>query len=87
VAIPIPSVQATYYEVFSLAALDHTLRLLTGSLLVGAVATVLLGVSFGRWVSGQALRPLSDAGGLHGRSAGAAWTPAWIPSTTPTCAC
>jgi two-component system sensor histidine kinase MtrB len=62
VGVPLPAVQATYYEVFSLAELDRTLRVLTGSLAAGAVVTVLLGVALGRWVSGQALRPLADAG-------------------------
>jgi signal transduction histidine kinase len=62
VGVPLPAVQAAYYEVFSLAELDRTLRVLTGSLLAGAAVTVLLGIALGRWVSGQALRPLADAG-------------------------
>ncbi len=62
VGIPLPAVRATYYEVFSLAELDRTFRVLTGSLLAGAAVTVLLGIALGRWVSGQALRPLADAG-------------------------
>jgi two-component system, OmpR family, sensor histidine kinase MtrB len=62
VGVPPPAVQATYYEVFSLAELDRTLRVLTGSLVAGAVVTVLLGVALGRWVSGQALHPLAVAG-------------------------
>ena len=62
VGVPLPAVQASYYEVFSLAELDRTLRVLTGSLAAGAVVTVLLGVALGRWVSGQAVRPLTDAG-------------------------
>jgi two-component system sensor histidine kinase MtrB len=62
VGVPLPAVQATYYEVFSLAELERTLRVLTGSLVAGAVVTVLLGVALGRWVSGQALRPLAVAG-------------------------
>jgi signal transduction histidine kinase len=62
VGVPLPAVQATYYEVFSLAELDRTLRVLTGSLVAGAAVTVLLGVALGRWVSGQALRPLALAG-------------------------
>jgi two-component system, OmpR family, sensor histidine kinase MtrB len=62
VGVPLPAVRASYYEVFSLAELDRTLRVLTGSLLAGAAVTVLLGTTLGRWVSGQALRPLADAG-------------------------
>jgi two-component system, OmpR family, sensor histidine kinase MtrB len=62
VGVPLPAVQATYYEVFSLAELDRTLRVLTGSLVAGAAVTVLLGVAIGRWASGQTLRPLAVAG-------------------------
>jgi signal transduction histidine kinase len=62
VGLPLPAVGVTYYEVFSLDELDRTLRVLTGSLAAGAAVTVLLGVALGRWVSGQALRPLADAG-------------------------
>jgi two-component system, OmpR family, sensor histidine kinase MtrB len=62
VGVPLPAVQSIYYEVFSLAELDRTLRVITGSLVAGTVVTVLLGVALGRWVSGQALRPLADAG-------------------------
>ena len=62
VGVPLPAVGAIYYEVFSLAELDRTLRVLTGSLAAGAAVTVLLGVALGRWMSGQALRPLADAG-------------------------
>jgi two-component system sensor histidine kinase MtrB len=62
VGVPLPAVQATYHEVFSLAELDRTLRVLTGSLAAGAAVTVLLGMALGRWVSGQAVRPLADAG-------------------------
>jgi signal transduction histidine kinase len=62
VGVPLPAVGATYYEVFSLDELDRTLRVLTASLAAGAAVTVLLGVALGRWVSGQALHPLADAG-------------------------
>jgi signal transduction histidine kinase len=62
VGVPLPAVGATYHEVFSLAELDRTLRVLAGSLAAGAAVTVLLGMALGRWVSGQAVRPLADAG-------------------------
>lgn len=60
VGVPLPGVRASYFEVFSLAELDRTLHVLAAALLAGAAVTVLLGVGFGRWVSGQALRPLAD---------------------------
>ncbi|HZD02291.1 MAG TPA: HAMP domain-containing sensor histidine kinase [Actinomycetes bacterium] len=60
VGVPLPQVRATYFEVFSLAELDRTLHVLAGALLAGAAVTVLLGIGFGRWVSGQVLRPLAD---------------------------
>jgi two-component system, OmpR family, sensor histidine kinase MtrB len=62
VGIPLVHVGAHYFEVFSLAELDGTLNTLSRALVAGAAVTVLLGVGFGRWVSGQALRPLTAVG-------------------------
>jgi two-component system, OmpR family, sensor histidine kinase MtrB len=62
VGVPLPAAGAAYFEVFALDELDRTLRVLTGSLAAGAVVTVLLGVGVGRWISGQALRPLAEVG-------------------------
>jgi signal transduction histidine kinase len=59
VGVPIPSVHAVYFEVFSLSDLDHTLRVL-GLTLIGAGAiTTLLGTALGRFASDRSLRPLA----------------------------
>jgi signal transduction histidine kinase len=62
IGVPLPTIRAAYFEVFSLTELDRTLRVLAWALLAGATVTVVLGGLFGRWVSGQALRPLAEAG-------------------------
>ncbi|HEY3844506.1 MAG TPA: HAMP domain-containing sensor histidine kinase [Acidimicrobiales bacterium] len=59
VGVPVPSVHAAYFEVFSLSDLDHTLRVL-GLTLIGAGAiTTLLGTVLGRFASDRSLRPLA----------------------------
>jgi two-component system sensor histidine kinase MtrB len=58
VAVPIPAVDALYFELFSLEELDRTLRILGLSLLGAAAVTTLAGMAVGRWASGRVLRPL-----------------------------
>jgi signal transduction histidine kinase len=58
IAIPIPALNAAYYEIFPLQDLEHTLRLLLFLLGVGALATTLVGVSGGLWLTRRAVRPL-----------------------------
>jgi signal transduction histidine kinase len=59
VGVPIPSVHAAYFEVFTLSDLGHTLRVL-GSTLVGTgVVTTILGIALGRFASRRSLRPLA----------------------------
>jgi signal transduction histidine kinase len=58
VGIPIPAVNAAYFDVFSLAELARTLRVLTLALVGAAIITTLSGAVIGRWASGRALRPL-----------------------------
>ncbi len=60
VGVPIPSVQAAYFEVFDLSDLDHTLRVLGATLLVAGVVTTILGTALGRFASVRSLRPLAD---------------------------
>ena len=67
VGVPVPSVQATYFEVFNLSDLDHTLRILGLTLFVAGIFTTLLGVGLGRFASERSLRPLADVS----RAAGA----------------
>jgi signal transduction histidine kinase len=70
VGIPIPSVQAAYFEVFDLSDLDHTLRVLGLTLTVAGVVTTLLGIGLGRFASDRALRPLADVSRAAGAIAG-----------------
>ena len=60
IGLPLPGVQASYFEVFNLDQLDHTLRFL-GLILLGAfVATTMAGALVGRWASTRLLRPVAD---------------------------
>jgi signal transduction histidine kinase len=60
VGLPIPSVSASYFEVFSLDDLSRTLRILALALAGAALLTTVAGASIGRWASGRALRPLAQ---------------------------
>jgi signal transduction histidine kinase len=60
VGVPIPSVQAAYFEVFDLSDLDHTLQVLGVTLFVAGIVTTLLGIALGRFASARSLRPLAD---------------------------
>jgi two-component system, OmpR family, sensor histidine kinase MtrB len=60
VGLPIPSVSASYFEVFSLDDLSRTLRILALALTGAALLTTIAGASIGRWASGRALRPLAQ---------------------------
>jgi two-component system, OmpR family, sensor histidine kinase MtrB len=59
VGVPIPSVHAAYFEVFSLADLGHTLQVLEITLISTGVVTTLLGAALGRFASRRLLRPLA----------------------------
>jgi signal transduction histidine kinase len=61
VGVPIPSVDAQYFEVFALGELDRTVRLLGGTLVAAAALTTLAGAFLGRWASGRVLTPVSEA--------------------------
>jgi signal transduction histidine kinase len=60
VGLPIPSVNASYFEVFSLDELSRTLRILALALAGAALVTTIAGAVIGRWASGRALRPLAQ---------------------------
>jgi signal transduction histidine kinase len=60
VGVPIPSVNATYFEVFSLEDLGHTLRVIGLTLVVTGFVTTMLGLGLGRFASRRSLRPLTD---------------------------
>ena len=70
IGVPIPSVQADYFEVFDLSDLDHTLRVLGLTLVVAGVITTILGTALGRFASTRSLRPLADVSRAAGAIAG-----------------
>ena len=58
VAVPLPSVHADYFEVFSLSEVASTLRTLAAVLGAAALVTVVGGALLGVWASRRTLRPL-----------------------------
>lgn len=59
VGIPIPSVDAAYFEIISLDELESTLAALGVSLVGASLVTTLAGAGLGWWASRRALRPLT----------------------------
>jgi two-component system sensor histidine kinase MtrB len=59
VGVPIPSIHASYFEVFSLSDLGHTLRVLGTTLILAGMVTTVLGTALGRFASRRLLRPLT----------------------------
>jgi signal transduction histidine kinase len=70
VGVPVPSVQADYFDVFDLSDLDHTLRVLALALIVAGVITTMLGIVLGRFASTRSLRPLAVVSRAAGAIAG-----------------
>jgi two-component system sensor histidine kinase MtrB len=62
VGIPMPSVDAAYFEIVSLEQLSDTLSSLGVSLLGAALLTTLAGAALGVWASRRVLRPLAEVG-------------------------
>ena len=60
VGIPLPAVNAQYFELVELDDLASTLESLGFSLLGAAAVTTFAGAALGWWVSRRALRPLAD---------------------------
>src|SRR5438067_112962 len=60
IGLPLPGVSATYFEVFNLDPLDHTLRFLGFALLGAGLATTVAGAAVGRWASTRLLRPVAE---------------------------
>ena len=54
VGVPIPSVHAAYFEVFSLSDLNHTLRVLGLTLIGAGIVTTLIGAALGRFAGDPA---------------------------------
>lgn len=76
VAVPLPDVRATYYELNDLTELSRTLRSLEGVLALLAIGTALAGAALGWWAAQRVLRPLASvtdaatliaSGNLHAR--------------------
>jgi two-component system sensor histidine kinase MtrB len=70
VGVPLPAVNAHYFEIFDLSDLDHTLRVLGITLFVVGIITTLLGTALGRFASTRLLRPLADVSRAAGAIAG-----------------
>ncbi|MHB8262718.1 MAG: ATP-binding protein [Acidimicrobiales bacterium] len=58
VGIPMPSVGARYFEIFSLEDLDGILRVLLLVLAIAALITTVAGAATGRWAASRVLRSL-----------------------------
>lgn len=60
VGIPMPRVEAQFYEAFSLADADRTLSILAWSLAGSALLSTVAGAGVGRWAARRVLRPLGS---------------------------
>ena len=59
VGIAVPGISATYYEAFSLAGIQRTLRVIATSLIIASVVTTAAAAGLGIWNSRRMMRPLS----------------------------
>lgn len=59
VAVPVPAIDAVYFEVFPLTQLASTLGVLRNSLLAASVFTTVAGAAFGLLASRRVLRPVA----------------------------
>jgi two-component system sensor histidine kinase MtrB len=60
VGVPLPAIQAQFYDITAVPDLDRTLRILRTVLLSVGVVTSLLAAVVGRYVARRVLRPLDD---------------------------
>lgn len=60
VGVPIPAVETQVFEVFRLAPLEHTLKVLLQVMGAGALLTSLIGMGGGLWVTRRTVRPLEN---------------------------
>lgn len=58
VGVPLPAVDADYFQLISVRELDDTLSLLARSLVAAAVVFTLIGAVLGRYASARVLRPV-----------------------------
>ena len=62
VGVPLPQVDATYFEVVPLAGLESSLRSLAIILLVAGAVTTIAGATLGVWAASRVLRPVGEVG-------------------------
>jgi two-component system, OmpR family, sensor histidine kinase MtrB len=60
VGVPIPEVDAGYFEVFSLEEVDSSLGVIRTTVMLGAAATTLMTAVLGFWVGRRTLRPVQE---------------------------
>lgn len=60
IGVPLPAVDAVYFELVPLSELDRTLRILSGALGLAAAITTVAGAAVGRWAANRLLRPLRE---------------------------
>ncbi len=60
VGVPLASVHGAYFEIFDIADLAHTLRVLALALFGAGAVTTVLGAALGRWASERSLHPLTS---------------------------
>jgi two-component system, OmpR family, sensor histidine kinase MtrB len=83
VGLPVPSVGAAYFEVFTLDELGRTLQILALALTGAAVVTTIGGTITGRWASGRALRPLAEVSRAAQQIAGGGLDTRLTPAEDP----
>ena len=62
IGLPLPKLDAAYFEAISLTDISDTLRSLRIIMLTSSTIIVLLGIGIGIWGAQRAVRPLSDIG-------------------------
>ena len=70
VGVPVPDLDAQYFESVPLADLQHTLNGLAMTLLIASMLTTLAGALIGYWASRRVFAPLLDVGTAAGAIAG-----------------
>ena len=85
VGVNVAEFDVQYFEVFPLAPLARSLRVVGGSLILGSAVAALLAAAVG-WSASRRAAASGLPRGRRRQRAGvrASWTPAWSPSGTPT---
>jgi signal transduction histidine kinase len=60
IGVPLPLVNAQYFEVFPFDQINRTLRFLAVALLGAGMATTVAGAAVGRWASSRLMRPVAE---------------------------